>query len=84
MTSLWPDGKGQHLENYETAFTGPNNSIIRLTGYALAVNAGGGVKVPVDENWGFRSDARWYRQFGRTGQEHWRLYNGVTFGTGKR
>jgi hypothetical protein len=75
---------GVGLEKYATGLTGPNNRVITLANYALAINAGGGVKVPVADRWGFRSDARWFKGLGRAGQEHWRLYNGVTFGTGKR
>jgi len=40
--------------------------------------------VPVDANWGIRTDARWFNGLGRDAGEHWRLYNGVTFPTGKR
>ena len=75
---------GAGLEKYASAIAGPNKSIVTLSNYAFTVNAGGGVKVPVDDNWAFRSDARWYKGFGRHGQEHWRLYNGVTLGTGQR
>jgi hypothetical protein len=50
---------------------------------ALSVNAGGGLRVKADENWGIRTDARWFNDIG-TGPERWRLYNGVTFGRAKR
>lgn len=46
---------------------------------AVAVNAGGGVRVQADRNWGIRTDARWFNDLGQ-GPERWRLYNGVTFG----
>jgi opacity protein-like surface antigen len=75
---------GAGLEKYATASTGPNNTIIAQSNTAFAINAGGGVKVPVTENWAFRTDARWFRGFGRNAQEHWRVYNGVTVGTGQR
>jgi opacity protein-like surface antigen len=75
---------GVGLEKYATAIPWPDNRVITVANYALAINAGGGVKVPVDDRWGFRSDARWFKGFGRNGQEHWRLYNGVTLGTSKR
>ena len=49
------------------------------------MNAGGGVKVPVDENWGvLGADARWFNGIGGQAGEHWRLFNGVTFKTGGR
>lgn len=50
----------------------------------LAVNAGGGLKIPVDDRWGVRTDARWFNGIGRTAPERWRVYNGVTFGMGGR
>ncbi len=45
----------------------------------LAVNAGGGVRVRADEQWGVRADARWINGLGRESRERWRVYNGVTF-----
>jgi hypothetical protein len=51
---------------------------------AFEVNAGGGLKVPVSENWAMRTDARWFKSFGRNAQEHWRVSQGVSFDTGKR
>ena len=48
-----------------------------------SVNAGGGLRVQTDENWGVRADARWFNDLG-TGPERWRLYNGVTFGRARR
>jgi hypothetical protein len=74
---------GVGLAKSNLVITGPDDSVVALSEYALTVNAGGGVKVPVDENWGFRTDARWFHGFGRTG-DHWRISNGITFGTGKR
>jgi len=50
---------------------------------ALSVNAGGGIKVPVDENWGVRADARWFNGVGEQAGEHWRLFNGVTWKAGQ-
>lgn len=46
---------------------------------ALEVNAGGGLMIPVDSTWGIRTDARWFKSFGRTGSEHWRVSNGISF-----
>ena len=42
------------------------------------------VKVPVDETWGLRADARWFNGLGDQAGEHWRLFNGVTVKTGGR
>jgi opacity protein-like surface antigen len=51
---------------------------------AFEVNAGGGLKVPVTDSWGMRTDARWFKSFGRNASEHWRLSNGVSFDVGQR
>jgi len=48
------------------------------------VNAGGGLKVPAGETWGMRTDARWFKAFGRNGSEHWRVSQGVSFDVKKR
>jgi hypothetical protein len=48
------------------------------------VNAGGGLKVPVDDTWGLRTDARCFKSFGRNASEHWRVSQGVSFDVGKR
>jgi hypothetical protein len=50
---------------------------------AFEVNAGGGLKVAVDENWGMRTDARWFKPFGRHASEHWRVAQGVSFDVGE-
>jgi hypothetical protein len=51
---------------------------------ALTVNAGGGVKVPVNDKMGLRTDARWFKSFGRQGSEQFRVAQGISFGAGKR
>jgi hypothetical protein len=51
---------------------------------AFEVNAGGGVKVPVTEAWQMRSDARWFKSFGRNASEHWRVSHGLSFDVGQR
>ena len=76
---------GAGLEEYGTPVPLPGRSeLFTQSKLAFAVNAGGGVKVPVDDTWSLRSDARWYKALGRNGSEHWRLYQGATFGVGKR
>ena len=75
---------GIGLEEYGTAWPQPNGTVATLGRMALSVNAGGGVKVPVDETWGIRADARWFNGVGSQAGEHWRLFNGVTFKTGGR
>ncbi len=51
---------------------------------AFEVNAGGGLEVPVDDTWGMRTDARWFKSFGKNASEHWRVSQGVSFDVGKR
>jgi hypothetical protein len=69
---------GVGLEETVTGLHVPGRGVVSLQGVSLAVNAGGGVKVPIDERLAFRSDARWSKGFGRNAGEKWRLYNGVT------
>jgi opacity protein-like surface antigen len=75
---------GAGLEEYATASKLPDGTLAAQSRTAFAINAGGGFKVPVDDNWGIRTDARWFNGLGRDAGEHWRLYNGVTFPTGRR
>ena len=75
---------GIGLEEYGAALPQPNGTVATIGRMALSVNAGGGVKVPVDENWGVRADARWFNGLGEQAGEHWRIFNGVTFKTGGR
>lgn len=51
---------------------------------ALTVNAGGGLKVPVKNTWDLRTDARWFKSFGREGGEHFRVAQGIAFDVGRR
>jgi hypothetical protein len=51
---------------------------------AFEVNAGGGVKVDAHETWDLRTDARWFKSFGRNGSEHWRVSQGLSFDMAKR
>jgi hypothetical protein len=75
---------GAGLEEYATALKLPDGTLAAEPRKAFAVNAGGGVNVPVDDTWGIRTDARWFNGIGRDAGEHWRLYNGVTFAAGRR
>ena|SRR5688572_13960153 len=51
---------------------------------ALTVNAGGGLKVPMNDKLDLRTDARWFKSFGRQGSEQFRVAQGVSFDVGKR
>jgi hypothetical protein len=74
---------GAGLEEYATASGLPDGTLAAQARTAFAINAGGGLKVPVDDRWGIRTDARWFNGLGRDAGEHWRLYNGITFLTGR-
>ena len=75
---------GAGLEEYATASKLPDGALAAQRRTAFAINAGGGLRVPVDDNWGIRTDARWFNGLGRDAGEHWRLYNGVTLAAGRR
>ena len=51
---------------------------------AATLNAGGGLKMPVNEKLDLRTDARWYKSFGRQGSEAFRVAQGISFDAGKR
>jgi hypothetical protein len=51
---------------------------------ALTMNAGGGLKMPINEKLDLRTDARWFKSFGRQGSEQFRVAQGVSFDVGKR
>jgi opacity protein-like surface antigen len=50
---------------------------------AMTVNAGGGLKMPIKENVGLRTDARWFKSFGEDGNEQFRVAQGISFGVKK-
>lgn len=75
---------GIGLEEYGVAVQQPDHRLATLPRTALSVNAGGGVKVPVDDRWGLGTDARWFNGLGEQAGEHWRVYNGVTLKAGAR
>ena len=51
---------------------------------ALTVNAGGGLKMPMNERLDLRTDARWFKSFGPQGSEQFRVAQGISFDVGKR
>jgi len=51
---------------------------------ALTVNAGGGLKIPMNERVDLRTDGRWFKSFGRQGSEQFRVAQGVSVDVGKR
>ena len=51
---------------------------------AMTVNAGGGLKMPMNEKLDLRTDARWFKSFGLQGSEQFRVAQGISFDVGKR
>ena len=51
---------------------------------AMTLNAGGGLKMPVNDKLDLRTDARWFKSFGRQGSEQFRVAQGISFDAGKR
>ena len=51
---------------------------------AMTVNAGGGLKMPMNEKLDLRTDARWFKSFGPQGSEQFRVAQGISFDVGKR
>jgi hypothetical protein len=76
---------GAGLAEYGSPIALPDGTLVAtLPRVAFEVNAGGGLKVPVDDTWGIRTDARWFKSFGRDASEHWRVSQGVLFDVRKR
>jgi hypothetical protein len=51
---------------------------------ATTLNAGGGLKMPVNDKLDLRTDARWFKSFGKQGSEQLRVAQGISFDAGKR
>lgn len=75
---------GAGLAEYGAPIALSDGSIGTLPRITFMVNAGGGLKVPVDDTWAMRTDARWFKLFGKDASEHWRVSHGVAFDVGKR
>jgi hypothetical protein len=75
---------GIGLEQYVTAFYHPTLGVVPGTDTAISVNTGGGLRIPIDDRWGVRTDARWFTGITGDKPERWRIYNGATLGVGKR
>jgi hypothetical protein len=69
---------GIGLDQYVIVDRSSAGTIVAQGKTAFAVNAGGGLRIRADENWGIRTDARWVNGLGGRAPERWRLYNGVT------
>jgi opacity protein-like surface antigen len=73
---------GAGLERFGKAYYRPDGKPLLGSDTGLTVNAGGGIRVPVNDRWGVRSDARWLYGSGRDAPDQWRIYNGATLGVG--
>ena len=65
-------------------FTSNGPPIGTVPRVAMTVNAGGGLKMPMNENLALRTDARWFKSFGLQGSEQFRVAQGISFDVGKR
>ena len=65
-------------------FSSNGRPIATYPNVALTVNAGGGLKMPMNEKLDLRTDARWTKSFGRYGSEQFRVAQGLSFDVGKR
>jgi hypothetical protein len=70
------------LRPYTKASFRPGGGVLVGTDTGIFLDAGGGVRVPVTDRWGVRSDARWRHRAGSADPSQWRVYNGATFGVG--
>ena len=65
-------------------FTSNGPPIGAVSSLAMTVNAGGGVKTPLNDKLDLRTDARWTKSFGRYGADQFRVAQGLSFDVGKR
>jgi hypothetical protein len=66
---------------FSVAGAPPIGTQSRLT---MTVNAGGGLKTPMNDKLDLRTDARWFKSFGKQGSEQFRVAQGISFDVGKR
>ena len=76
---------GVGLSQYGAPVFSSNGGPIRTQPrVAMTVNAGGGLKMPMNEKLDLRTDARWFKSFGAQGSEQFRVAQGISFDVGKR
>ena len=76
---------GVGISQYGTpVFSSSGRPIGTESRVALTVNAGGGLKMPLNDQLDLRTDARWFKSFGRQGSEQFRVAQGIAFDVGKR
>ena len=74
-------GLSQYGAPISTFNDGPIGTQRRL---GVTVNAGGGLKMPMNEKLDLRTDARWFKSFGVQGSEQFRVAQGISFDVGQR
>jgi hypothetical protein len=72
---------GAGIDRYTVSFGSPQHGVTTHLTSALAVNGGGGVRIPINARWGMRADARISEDIGR-GPTRWRVFYGVTANVG--
>jgi hypothetical protein len=60
-------------------FSGEGPPVGTQSRVAMTVNAGGGLKMPVNDKLDLRTDARWFKSFGKQGSEQFRVAQGISF-----
>jgi opacity protein-like surface antigen len=76
---------GIGLAQYGAPVFGANGAPIGTESrIAVTMNAGGGLKMPVNQRLDMRTDARWIKSFGRQGSEQFHVAQGIGFDVGKR
>ena len=77
---------GVGLSQYGSpVFASTGRPIATQPGLAMTVNAGGGLKLPMNEKLDLRTDARWGKFLGQQGPSEWfRVAQGISFDIGKR
>jgi opacity protein-like surface antigen len=73
---------GVGFQRYGTVYYQPGGAPLFGSDTALTLNAGGGLRMPVTDRWGVRSDARWLHERGAASPDQWRVYNGATLSIG--
>lgn len=74
---------GVGLAPYSALFQVPTGDSLSVQQTTFTINAGGGIEIPLSQNWGLRTDARWIDGVARGAGNYWRLYYGVTFRAGR-
>ena len=72
---------GAGIDRYKVSLGGPQQGSTTQLTSALSVNAGGGVRIPLNARWGMRTDARISNGIGRS-PTRWRVFYGMTANVG--